>query len=294
MNLSFKINRTKLQIKKHSPELLLGAGIVGFIGTVVLACKATVRAEDVLNEHKFNMNMAKEADELADPEEGYDIRKEKAIVYAHTVVNMGKVYAPAIAAGSATLFCFLKAYNIANARYVGAVAAYNAVNAAFNDYRARVKEECGDEVDQHFMYGGERTKIDATIDENGKQKKIKEEVEDIAIDGHSQYAIIFDKRSPDWDPNPLFNYKWLRANETAANDILHTRGHLFLNEVYDMIGMPHTTAGAVVGWVDGNGDSFVDFGLYDPNNESAKRFINGEDNTVLLDFNVDGVIFDKI
>ena len=294
MNLSFKIDRTKLQIQKHSPELLLGAGIVGFIGTVVLACKATVRAEDVLNTHKFNMDMAKEADELADPKEGYDIRKEKAIVYAHTVVNMSKTYAPAIAAGSATLFCFLKAYNIANARYVGAVAAYNAVSAAFNDYRARVKEECGEAVDQHFMYGGDRTKIDATIDEDGKQRKIKEEVEDIKIDGHSQYAIIFDKRSPDWDPNPLFNYKWLRANETAANDILHTRGHLFLNEVYDMIGMPHTTAGAVVGWVDGNGDSFVDFGLYDPNNESAKRFINGEDNTVLLDFNVDGVIFDKI
>lgn len=295
-NMSLRVNRTKLQIKKHSPELLIGAGIVGFVGTIVLACRATVRAEDILNKHKAAMDDAKEAEEMAEPEDGYDIRKEKAIIYAHTALNFGKLYAPTIATGCATLACFLKAYNIANTRYIGAVAAYNAVSAAFNDYRSRVKNECGEDVDQHFMYGGDRTTVDSTtIDENGKTKKFKEEVEDITIDGHSQYAVLFDRRCPEWDANALYNYKWLRANETAANDILKTRGHIFLNEVYDMIGLPHTPAGAVVGWInDGNGDNFVDFGLYDPSNESAKRFINGEDNVVLLDFNVDGIIFDKI
>ena len=69
---------------------------------------------------------------------------------------------------------------------------------------------------------------------------------------------------------------------------------LFLNEVYDMIGFEHTPEGAVAGWVKDNGDGFVSFGLDDVNNESARRFVNGEDNVVLLDFNVDGIIFDKI
>ena len=290
--------RAGLQFKKHSPEILMGAGVIGFIGTIVLACKATTRAEEVLDRHARQMEDAKEAAEIAEPEDNYDIKKETLIVYSHTAVDMAKLYGPTIAMGTLSLACFLKAYKIVNNRYLGAVAAYNAVSSVFDLYRNRVREELGEQMDRHFRYGSEISEIETIVDEGdgNKPKKTKEKVEntDRTNVGPSEYAKFFDKSCPEWDTNPQFNLKWLRANETAANDILNSRGHIFLNEVYDMIGLPHTSAGAVVGWVKGHGDGYVDFGLYKPDNESARRFINGEDNVVLLDFNVDGVIFDLI
>ena len=290
--------RAGLQVKKHSPEILMGVGVVSFIGTIILACKATTRAEEVLDRHAREMDEAREAAEIATEEDNYDLKKETLVVYSHTAVDMAKLYGPAVAMGTMSMACFLKAYSIVNTRYLGAVAAYNAVSGVLDMYRARVKEELGEQMDRHFRYGTEVSEIETTID-NGdgkKPKTVKETVEntDRANIGPSEYAKFFDRSCPEWDENPQYGLKWLRANETAANDILNTRGHIFLNEVYDMIGLPHTTAGAVVGWVKGQGDGFVDFGLYKPDNESARRFINGEDNVVLLDFNVDGVIYDKI
>lgn len=296
--------RTGLKIQKHSPELLIGAGISTFLGTLILACKATTRAEAILDNHREAIDKANTVQEIIDdPEmpmepgdEDFDLRKEKVIIFSHTGVAFAKLYTPSMALGAVSLACFLKAYNIVNTRYLGAVAAYNAVSGAFEAYRSRVKEELGDQMDRHFRYGTEISQIDTVeVDENGKKKKSKETIENIDRNGVSQYAAFFDSSCPEWDQNPLFNLKWLRANETAANDILNTRGHIFLNEVYDMIGLPHTPAGAVAGWIKGKGgDGYVDFGLYDPDNESAKRLVSGEDNIILLDFNVDGIIFDKI
>ena len=110
----------------------------------------------------------------------------------------------------------------------------------------------------------------------------------------SEYARYFDESNPNWDENPAFSLMFLRGQQQIANDIFHTRGHLFLNEVYDMLGYEHDPAGAVVGWVKGEGDDFVDFGLDDKTNKDVRRFVNGKENIILLDFNVSGVIWDKI
>ncbi len=290
-----------LIIKKNAPEYLLGAGVVGFIGTVVLACKATTSAEEVLDRHREKIDEIKKAvDILNNPniekkpeDELFDPNRAKVVVYANTIKDFGKLYAPTIAAGSLTLACFFKSYNIMKTRYLGVVAAYNLVSSAFEDYRNNVREELGEEADRRFRYGIHEADV-TTIDDNGKNKNKKEVVKTVEIDGPSQYAVVFDKNCAEWDSNNIYNLKWLRANETAANDILNTRGHIFLNEVYDMIGLPHTKAGAVVGWIKGQGDGYVDFGLYDPDNESHIRYVNGDESNILLDFNVDGIIFDKI
>lgn len=304
MELMKKLNNATgsvgLQLKKHSPEILMGVGVVSFFGTIILACRATTRAEEILDKHAHEMENIKEAAAVAEADDMYDDRKDKIIVYTHTATDMAKLYAPAIAAGTLTLGCFLKAYSIINGRYLGVVAAYNGLSLAFDAYRQRVKEELGDQMDRHFRYGCTEDTIEVSTDKgDGKGfKTTKEKVENTDRGSISQYAKFFDRSCPEWDENASFNMRWLRANETAANDILNSRGHIFLNEVYDMIGLPHTSEGAMVGWLEkgrkGSGDGYVDFGLYDPNNDSARRFVNGEDNVVLLDFNVDGIIFDKI
>lgn len=295
--------KAEFTIKKNSPEILLGAGIVGFVGTIVLACRATCRADEVLEFHRRKIKDIEDAKEIADAdpegEMSYDIeiyRQDKAIRYLKTTGNLAKLYAPTVAVGALSLACILTSRNIMQKRYLGVVAAYNGLSAAFEEYRKRVRDEYGEGLDKHFRYGTTYEEL-PVYDENGKKTKEKEQVEKTETEmvvPNDDTCRFFDSSNPNWDKNPTFSMMWLRGQQNILNDILHTRGHVFLNEVYDALGFPHTPQGAVLGWIDGEGDNCIDFGLYDPNKESVRRFVNGVDNVIMLEFNHDGVIWDKI
>lgn len=295
--------KAEFTIKKNSPEILLGAGIVGFVGTIVLACRATCRADEVLEFHRRKIKDINDAKEIADAdpegEMSYDIeiyRQDKAIRYLKTTGSLAKLYAPTVAVGTLSLACILTSRNIMQKRYLGVVAAYNGLSAAFEEYRKRVRDEYGEDLDKHFRYGTTYDEL-PVYDENGKKTKEKEKVEKTETEmvvPNDDTCRFFDSSNPNWDKNPTFSMMWLRGQQNILNDILHTRGHVFLNEVYDALGFPHTPQGAVLGWIDGEGDNCIDFGLYDPNKESVRRFVNGVDNVIMLEFNHDGVIWDKI
>lgn len=295
--------KAEFTIKKNSPEILLGAGIVGFVGTVVLACRATCRADEVLEFHRRKIKDIEDAKEIADAdpegEMSYDIeiyRQDKAIRYLKTTGNLAKLYAPTVAVGALSLACILTSRNIMQKRYLGVVAAYNGLSAAFEEYRKRVRDEYGEGLDKHFRYGTTYEEL-PVYDENGKKTKEKEQVEKTETGTVMQTddsCRFFDSSNPNWDKNPAFSMMWLRGQQNILNDILHTRGHVFLNEVYDALGFPHTPQGAVLGWIDGEGDNCIDFGLYDQNKENVRRFVNGVDNVIMLEFNHDGVIWDRI
>lgn len=295
--------KAEFTIKKNSPEILLGAGIVGFVGTIVLACRATCRADEVLEFHRRKIKDIEDAKEIADAdpegEMSYDVeiyRQDKAIRYLKTTGNLAKLYAPTVAVGALSLACILTSRNIMQKRYLGVVAAYNGLSAAFEEYRKRVRNEYGEGLDKHFRYGTTYEEL-PVYDENGKKTKEKEQVEKTEtgmVIPNDDSCRFFDSSNPNWDKNPTFSMMWLRGQQNILNDILHTRGHVFLNEVYDALGFPHTPQGAVLGWIDGEGDDCIDFGLYDPNKESVRRFVNGVDNVIMLEFNHDGVIWDKI
>ena len=295
--------KAEFTIKKNSPEILLGAGIVGFVGTIVLACRATCRADEVLEFHRRKIKDINDAKEIADAdpegEMSYDIelyRQDKAIRYLKTTGSLAKLYAPTIAVGTLSLACILTSRNIMQKRYLGVVAAYNGVSAAFEEYRKRVRDEYGEDLDKHFRYGTTYDEL-PVYDENGKKTKEKEKVEKTETEmvvPNDDTCRFFDSSNPNWDKNPTFSMMWLRGQQNILNDVLHTRGHVFLNEVYDALGFPRTPQGAVLGWIDGEGDNCIDFGLYDPNKESVRRFVNGVDNVIMLEFNHDGVIWDKI
>lgn len=301
--LSKVANTSTMKIKKYSPEILLTTGIVGMVGTVALACKATLHAEDVVDEHMGKMYKIGEAIRIseADPEsfeypEEYR-KKDKLVTYVQTGVSFTKLYAPAITLGAVSIGCILAGNKIMKKRYLGVVAAYGAVSEAFSDYRKRVVEEAGIDMDRHYRFGTELNEVTSTeTDENGKKKKVKETVENADPNKlkPADNARFFDSSNPNWDKCPSYNMMFLKAQETMFNDLLHTRGHVFLNEVYDGLGFPMTSEGAVTGWVEGLGDNYIDFGLYNPDNDNSRRFVNGDSDVILLDFNTDGVIWDKI
>lgn len=307
-SLAKKAGKAELVIKKNSPEILLGIGIVSFVGTVVTACRATLKADEVLDYHKRKMADIHDAKEIADknspedPNYEYDdelYRMDVGRQYLKTTGKMVKLYAPAVALGTLSIACILTSRNIMQKRYLGVVAAYNGLSLAFDDYRKRVVDEYGEGLDKHFRYGTTydtltEVKVDEETGKKTKEKVPVEQTDSSVISPNDDSCRFFDSSNPNWDKNPQFSMMWLRGQQNILNDILHTRGHVFLNEVYDALGFEHTPQGAVLGWIDGEGDDCIDFGLYDPNKESVRRFVNGVDNTILLEFNHDGVIWDKI
>lgn len=135
-----------------------------------------------------------------------------------------------------------------------------------------------------------KTKIIITIetDDNGSVNVRCEQPTERIEDSPSLYAKFFDERNQFWAKNPVVNLMYFRVQEQYANDLLRTKGHLFLNEVYDLLGFPHSSKGAVVGWTynkeNPNGDNYVHFEICNP------KFIDGTENTTWIDFNVDGCI----
>ena len=286
--------RSLLIARKFSPEVLTGVGIAGFATTIVLACRATVNARQTVAEFDTGRKTVKTMRFERDPKVYSDseYRKDLAYVYFKFSKDLLKIYGPSITTGLASTACILGAQKIMSGRNAALIAAYKAVEQSFSTYRGRVREEFGEERDRDLSRGVVYEQVDL---ENSEGKKSRQIVASVDPNKISEYARFFDETCNEWDRNAEYNLMFLKARQTYANDMLRARGHVFLNEVYDMLGIPRTKAGAVVGWViSKDGDNFVDFGIYNPDNPRAADFVNGYEKSILLDFNVDGVIYDKI
>lgn len=294
------IGKASFVIKKHSPAILVTAGVIGTVVSTVMACKATLKAGDILDETSSEMDKIKKTAEVApDKYSEKDQQKETLIVYSQTALKMAKLYAPSVALGTVSISAIIWSHNILTKRNVALVAAYTAVDKGFKEYRNRVVERFGSDVDRELRYNIEAKELTKTIvNEDGTEEEITEIVEVAKNNEWSIYAKLFDECNSNWTKDPEENLYFLKTQQNYLNDKLKSRGHMFLNEVYDSIGIPRTKAGAVVGWIYDekcpNGDNYIDFGLSDFSKEKVRDFINGYERSILLDFNVDGVILNQL
>lgn len=291
------------QLKKHSPEILIGAGIVGVVTSAVMACKATTKLSGILDETKETVEKIHEVaedPEMADKYTEEDSKKDLTIVYTQTGVQVAKLYAPAVAIGVTSIVCILASANIMHKRNVALAAAYATIDRSFKDYRSRVVERFGKDLDRELRYNIKAEEVEEKVidDETGEETVVKKTVNAVDPNTYSDYACFFDEYCEGWTKDPELNLMFLRKQQAFATDKLKARGYLFLNEVYEMIGKSPTKAGQAVGWIYDEknpiGDNFVDFGIYDIDNERSRDFVNGRERSILLDFNVDGVIWDKL
>lgn len=303
-NVTRSLNRVGFKIKKHSPEILVVAGVVGTVASVVMACKATLKVDEIVDDAKDTIDMihAGVADEKLTAEgEVYtqeDANRDLAIVYVQTGWKFVKLYAPSVILGAVSMGCMIGSNHILRKRNVALAAAFTAVDSSFKEYRGRVIERFGKELDRELRFNIKAKEIEEVVgvDEDGNEVVEKKTVEVMDPTGHSIYSVIFDDGNIGWTKNPELNKVFLIQQQEAANFILKTRGHLSLNEVYDMIGAPRTAYGQIAGWVytgDGTaGDDFVDFGMFDIHSENARDFINLREKSIVLDFNCIGNILD--
>lgn len=299
-NLTRGLSRLGLKLKKHSPEILMVTGTIGVVTSAVMACKATLKVNDILEETKQDVdkiNGVLENEEYADKYSEEDSKRDLLIVYAQTGIKLAKLYAPSVILGTLSLGAMITSNNILRKRNVALAAAYTVLDKGFKDYRSNVIERFGEKIDKELKYNIKaKTFETVTVDENGKEKKTKEEVD--ICDEISDFARFFDEGSRYFTKDPEYNLMFLKNQERYANDKLKAKGYLFLNDVYRMLDIPETKAGQIVGWIYDekcpNGDNYVDFGIYNTNREKSRDFVNGYEKVILLDFNVDGNILEHI
>lgn len=303
-------NMGLLTVKRYSPEILTVVGVAGVITATVMACKATLKAPKILDEHQEMMNAVEEASQLNVEGYGSDqIRQDKVLTYVNTGKSFAILYGPSAAVGILSLSCLVGASLILKKRNLAIAAAYSLIEKAFNEYRGRVVDELGAEKDFHFRYGTEyETITEEVTDESGKKKKIKKQVQVLSDDAKgSMYARIFEEQqyntdgsytgSSQWSPVADYNATNLILKNAWANEHLKARGYMFLNDVYEELGFPRTKAGQMVGWLyRGDGDCYISFG---PEVDALINKMPGylayrDGGSFLLDFNVDGVILDGI
>lgn len=302
-SVSYNAHRIGFKIKKASPEIMVAAGVVGVVTSTVMACKATTKVNDILEETRKQVDDVHNVlDSDVITEEEYnndDAKKDLAIIYTQAGVKLIKLYAPSVIVGALSITGILASHKILKKRNVALTAAYATIDRSFKEYRGRVVERFGKELDRELRYNIKAQEIEEkTVDKDGNETIEKKTISVVDPNMYSDYARIFDNGSMGWTKDPEYNLMFLKLQQNQANDRLRAQGYLFLNDVYDMLGIPRTKAGQIVGWVYDEenpvGDNFVDFGIYDIYNEKACDFVNGRERSIVLDFNVDGNILDMI
>lgn len=303
---SRNFNKFGLKVRKASPEILIVAGAVGVVASAVMACKATLKLDEVLEEPKEKIEKIHEClnnEEFMSSgkytEE--DGKKDLLTVYVQGGMQVAKLYAPSVILGTLSLGAILTSHHILRSRNIALAAAYATIERGFKDYRGRVVERFGKRVDYELKNNIKAMEIEKVeTDEEGNEKVIKEsqDVVQAPSEKYSEYARFFDIGNPNWQKDATLNLAFLRNVEKYMNDRLRTKGHVFLNEVYDALGIPRTKEGQIVGWIYSKdnpvGDNYIDFGIYDVYKPATADFVNGYERSILLDFNLDGNIWELI
>ena len=305
-SVSRSLYKVGFKLKKHSPEILIVTGVIGIVTSTVMACKATTKVNDIVDETKDMVDKIHDAVEnkkhTSDGEEYTQevANKDLTIVYAQTGLKFVKLYGPAVAIGIASIGCIVGSNHILRKRNIALAAALTAMETSFKEYRGRLIDRFGKDLDRELRFGIKAKEVEEkVVDEKGKETTVTKTVEVVDPNAiHSIYSVVFCEGNSGWTRNAELNKVFLIQQQNYANDKLKLNGVLTLNEVYDMIGAPRTAYGQIAGWVytddSSIGDNFVDFGIFDVNNEKACDFVNGYEKCIILDFNCIGNILEYI
>lgn len=294
--------RSVLKVKKFSPEILVVGGVVGMVAATIMAVKKTNSYEynEIICDHYEKMEHVDDALKIAEKDDTKvygekEAKSDRVKVYRDTTISMAKLYFPAVAVEVISIGMIFGGFGIIRKRHTAVMAAYSIVDKAFKDYRSRVVKELGADKDTHFMHDTEELESKVTItNEDGTTTKIKKTEQILNGNVVSMYGRVFEDGSTNqWVKSATYNWLYIKKKKDYLNDMLRIRGHVFLNEVYDELGFNRTSAGSQVGWVKkNNGDGYISFGPWCESVHEVEAM--GRESSIVLDFNVDGVIYDLI
>ena len=292
---SFK--KAQLTVRKHSPEILMVAGVIGTVAGAVMACKETLELEDVLDECKQEKMELEEQYAMSEQYSEDALKKDQVKLTIKQVAKIVKLYAPSVIMEATSIGVIFASNDIMRKRNASMAAAYATLNSMYKRYRQNVIESYGEEVDKDMRFGVKHEKV-TEIDEDGNKVKIDARIVDLdntalAI---SDYSRFFQSGCKGFDASSgRYNLLYLKGIQAMFNNKLIADGYVMLNDVYRELGFDTIPEGWSIGWVydEANpiGDNYIDFGLYEARNKN-QRAVNDWEPVILMDFNVDGNLYE--
>ena len=292
---SFK--KAQLTVRKHSPEILMVAGVIGTVAGAVMACKETLELEDVLDECKQEKMELEEQYAVCEEYSEDALKKDQVKLTIKQVAKIVKLYAPSVIMEATSIGVIFASNDIMRKRNASMAAAYATLNSMYKRYRQNVIESYGEEVDKDMRFGVKHEKV-TEIDEDGNKVKIDARIVDLdntalAI---SDYSRFFQMGCKGFDASSgRYNLLYLKGIQAMFNNKLIADGYVMLNDVYRELGFDTIPEGWSIGWVydEANpiGDNYIDFGLYEARNKN-QRAVNDWEPVILMDFNVDGNLYE--
>ena len=286
------------RVSKHAPTILSVGASVGVVATSAFAWHAGRTFEDV--EYR-NYERIKDCQNRANgipDEEVPSIERRNRLAFA---LDAARHIAPTVIIGGTTIALIYFSNSISRKRMAALSAAYFAVQNAFDNYKSKMVNALGKETVDKIVqpklpnYGKTAEEILENDDRNDAAD-VTDAVLSMVRECSPYARVISETSSTAWDPNEDYTTMNLTEIQAWANRRLEKKGHLFLNEVFDQLGLSRMKEGALVGWLkNGDGDGYVSFGDIEgsiyrvPDYERKSIHSN-----VVVDFNVDGVIWDKI
>lgn len=303
MNIQSFIKKGGLALQKASPTIAVVSGICFGLAGTVLACKATLKVDEVLDEARANVKKIHETAKNPEYAEVYPVKaqhRDLCITYGKTVWGLTKLYGKAIACGAVSIALILKGHRTLLKR-VGALGATCALlSESLKRYRANVTEKYGEETERDIYYGAQTERVETVVtdEETGKEKKVKENVK--VVDSErtvSPFAVLFDDFNPNFVKNdPEYNKDFLINVENEMSAKLERQGWLFLNDVRNALGYKPVPEGQIYGWIYDKDDptraNCIDLGIDHIAREEVRDFRNGKERAFMIDFNVDGPIIE--
>jgi hypothetical protein len=280
-----------LKLRRSSPQLFFVGGVIGVVAAGVLACKATLKVEAILDNADSDLKKTKAAAELEEYSEK-DRYQDVAVVYGRTALALVKLYGPAVIVGAVSISALAGSHVILARRNAATSAALLALSEGFNKYRGRVSDRFGPEAERDILFDMR----EHTITEEGPDGPVTKTIKTVGPESSAFYARLFDENSKNWKREHLANQLFLKCQENWANMLLQAQGYLFLNDVYKSLGIAPSAAGQKVGWVlnGGNSDNYVDFGIFEFDKQGGIDFINGDSLSVWINPNVDGEVYQHL
>lgn len=292
---SFK--KAQLTVRKHSPEILMVAGVIGTVAGAVMACKETLELEDVLDECKQEKMELEEQYAMCEEYSEDALKKDQVKLTIKQVAKIVKLYAPSVIMEITSIGVIFASNDIMRKRNASMAAAYATLNSMYKRYRQNVIESYGEEVDKDMRFGVKHEKV-TEIDEDGNKVKIDARIVDLdntalAI---SDYSRFFQAGCKGFDASSgRYNLLYLKGIQAMFNNKLIADGYVMLNDVYRELGFDTIPEGWSIGWVYDEenpiGDNYIDFGLYEARNKN-QRAVNDWEPVILMDFNVDGNLYE--
>lgn len=314
MNSEFKENVTRFfgnavfALKQHSPEILLVAGIGGAIVGTVMACRATLKVNDILDDAK------QEIDEIHNREIVYvddtnvtavstNTQQELTKAYVKTGWRLVKLYAGPVILMTASLASIVGSTDIYKQRSLNAASAFMAISESMKDMEKRIEEKYGPEEARALKYGIEEKTVQEEItDENGEIKTV-EKVEKTINSKYNPYVRIFKEGCKGWDSDPDMTLSYLKCTRETFSKLLRAHGHIMLNDVLAELGFPTTREGQSLGWYfdpknpkyqGKRVEELISFGIENVGDGGESNFASGKCPFLILEFDCDGDIVDKV